>query len=155
MVITAAPVDHLADIATALRGQARVRTQVVLARLVEDNPAEYETWGFADLTAALAEHGVEPRKSHGVMVVRAEDLAVALAARQGSDSGDPAGSRGVLPAPSPPEPPRADLREPHSGRQPATPQPGAANPTEQPPTLPADGSLPATDEPADRDTHDG
>ncbi|MGH3798812.1 MAG: hypothetical protein ACRDTD_01515 [Pseudonocardiaceae bacterium] len=39
-------VDHLADIHTALRAEKRVRTQVVLARLAELNPTEYEDWTF-------------------------------------------------------------------------------------------------------------
>lgn len=41
-VIEAAPVDHLADIAKVIRGGKRVRTRVVLSRLVELRPHEYE-----------------------------------------------------------------------------------------------------------------
>jgi DNA segregation ATPase FtsK/SpoIIIE, S-DNA-T family len=48
-------VDHLADIHQALRGEQRVRTQVVLTRLAELNPAVYEGWSFQDLSAALAD----------------------------------------------------------------------------------------------------
>src|SRR5690606_38391592 len=48
-VIEAVPVDHLADVATVMRGERRVPTRVVLARLAEHNPAEYEGWTFSDL----------------------------------------------------------------------------------------------------------
>jgi S-DNA-T family DNA segregation ATPase FtsK/SpoIIIE len=69
-------VDHLADIHTVLlRGEKRVRTQVVLARLAELNPAEYEDWTFQDLAAALAAYDMEPAKSQGVKVIRADDVA--------------------------------------------------------------------------------
>ncbi len=74
-------VDHLADIHTVLRAEKRVRTQVVLARLAELNPAEYEDWTFQDLAAALAEYDIEPAKSQGVKVVRADDVAQALTER--------------------------------------------------------------------------
>lgn len=75
------PVDHLANIHEALRGERRVRTQVVLARLAELNPAVYEGWTFQDLSAALAEHDIEPVKSGGVKVVRAADVAQAVTYR--------------------------------------------------------------------------
>jgi S-DNA-T family DNA segregation ATPase FtsK/SpoIIIE len=71
-------VDHLADIHEALRGERRVRTQVVLTRLAELNPAVYEGWTFQDLSAALADHDIEPVKSGGVKVVRAADVIHAL-----------------------------------------------------------------------------
>lgn len=74
-------VDHLANINEALRGERRVRTQVVLTRLAELRPALYEGWTFSDLTAALAEHGIEPVKSGGVKVVRATDITHALTHR--------------------------------------------------------------------------
>ena len=54
------PVDHLADIAQVLGDKRRVLTRVVLTRLAEHNPAEYEGWTFTDLKAALAEYGIEP-----------------------------------------------------------------------------------------------
>ena len=60
-----APVDHLADIAAALRGQPRARTQVVLARLIEHNPTEYEGWNLTRLAATLADHHVIAGKSQG------------------------------------------------------------------------------------------
>ncbi|MBV9650077.1 MAG: hypothetical protein JO296_08060 [Pseudonocardiales bacterium] len=71
-------VDHLANIHTALRGERRVRTQVVLTRLAELNPSVYEGWTFQDLSAALADYDIEPVKSGGVKVVRATDVAHAL-----------------------------------------------------------------------------
>jgi DNA segregation ATPase FtsK/SpoIIIE, S-DNA-T family len=74
-------VDHLADIHTVLRGEKRVRTQVVLARLAELNPTEYEDWTFQDLAAALAEYDIEPAKSQGVKVIRADDINQALTER--------------------------------------------------------------------------
>jgi S-DNA-T family DNA segregation ATPase FtsK/SpoIIIE len=124
LAIEAPPVDHLVDITTVLGGEPRVRTQVVLARLAEHNPGEYEQWTFTDLTAALAEHGVEPRKSHGLMVIRAADLAAALTRRNhGEHGGEPPGNRGDLPAPSPPQTPRADLQKPPPGRSPGQVRP--------------------------------
>lgn len=78
--------DHLVDIHTVLRSEKRVRTQVVLARMTELNPAEYEDWTFQDLAAALAAYDIEPAKSQGVKVVRADDVAQALTKRdEGGD----------------------------------------------------------------------
>jgi S-DNA-T family DNA segregation ATPase FtsK/SpoIIIE len=76
-----APPDHLADIAEVMRGERRIRTQVVLTRLADLNPAEYEGWTFSTLTAVLGEHGIAPRKSDGVKVVRADDVDTALTVR--------------------------------------------------------------------------
>jgi S-DNA-T family DNA segregation ATPase FtsK/SpoIIIE len=75
------PVDHLTDIAEVLGQQRRVLTRVILTRLAERNPSEYEGWTFTDLKAALAEHGIEPVKSDGVMVVRIDDITTALTDR--------------------------------------------------------------------------
>ncbi|MEV6711952.1 FtsK/SpoIIIE domain-containing protein [Lentzea sp. NPDC051208] len=90
--IEAAPelVDHLADIATVLREDKRVRTQVLLARLAEHRANEYEDWTFQDLKAALADAGVEVAKSNGHSVVRADDIAAAIAERDedGADDED-------------------------------------------------------------------
>jgi S-DNA-T family DNA segregation ATPase FtsK/SpoIIIE len=77
-------VDHLANIHDALRGERRVRTQVVLTRLAELNPAIYEGWTFSDLSAALADYDIEPVKSGGVKVVRATDVTHALTYRDRS-----------------------------------------------------------------------
>ncbi|MBV9012158.1 MAG: hypothetical protein JO272_08915 [Pseudonocardiales bacterium] len=73
--------DHLADIHQALRGERRVRTQVVLTRLAELNPRVYEGWSFQDLSAALADYDIEPVKSGGVKVIRATDVTHALTDR--------------------------------------------------------------------------
>jgi S-DNA-T family DNA segregation ATPase FtsK/SpoIIIE len=73
--------DHLADINAVMRGEARVRTQVVLRRLADLNPAEYGGWSFQDLATALADAGIAARKSDGVMVVRSADVARVLAER--------------------------------------------------------------------------
>jgi S-DNA-T family DNA segregation ATPase FtsK/SpoIIIE len=83
-------VDHLADIAQVLGDQRRVLTRVVLTRLAELNPIEYEGWTFTDLKAALGEYGIEPVKSAGVMVVRADDITTALTERHhpADDEGD-------------------------------------------------------------------
>jgi DNA segregation ATPase FtsK/SpoIIIE, S-DNA-T family len=81
--------DHLTDIHTVLRGEKRVRTQVVLARLAELNPAEYENWTFQDLAAALAAYDIEPAKSQGVKVVRADDVAQAMTERDETDDKEP------------------------------------------------------------------
>ncbi|MPZ80887.1 MAG: hypothetical protein GEV28_11000 [Actinophytocola sp.] len=114
--IEATPVDHLTDIAEMMRGERRVRTQVVLSRLAEHNPTEYEGWAPADLTTTLAEHGIRPGKSHGVMVIRAEDITDALD-ECGESDGEETGARGVLPDDSPPVSPPGDLHQPCAGRQ--------------------------------------
>jgi S-DNA-T family DNA segregation ATPase FtsK/SpoIIIE len=82
--------DHLADIHAVLRGERRVRTQVVLTRLAELSPAVYEGWTFQDLSAALGDYDIEPVKSGGVKVIRATDVTHALTYRdrQRSAEGD-------------------------------------------------------------------
>jgi S-DNA-T family DNA segregation ATPase FtsK/SpoIIIE len=112
------PADHLADVFEVMRGERRVRTQVVLARLAELSPSEYEEWTFSTLTSVLGEHGVVPRKSDGVKVVRAEDVEAALAERCAGTSGrDDDYGQGVLPSTSVYLPPSADLQNPPSGRR--------------------------------------
>ncbi|MCA1682130.1 MAG: hypothetical protein LC700_03195 [Actinobacteria bacterium] len=74
-------VDHLADVHAVLRGERRVRTQVVLTRLAELNPALYEGWTFQDLSAALGDYDIEPVKSGGVKVIRGTDVTHALTYR--------------------------------------------------------------------------
>ncbi|MFJ8959949.1 FtsK/SpoIIIE domain-containing protein [Lentzea sp. NPDC102401] len=83
-------VDHLADIARVMRDDKRVRTQLVLARLVEHDASVYEGWTFADLKAALAEYDIDVVKSDGVKVVRADDVTTALTERDrfGDDEDD-------------------------------------------------------------------
>ncbi|MFF5262012.1 FtsK/SpoIIIE domain-containing protein [Actinomadura viridis] len=73
--------DHLADIDRVMRGERRVRTEIIRQRLAELDPATYEGWTAQDLTAALADHGIQPRKSDGVMVVRNQDVQDALNTR--------------------------------------------------------------------------
>jgi S-DNA-T family DNA segregation ATPase FtsK/SpoIIIE len=75
------PADHLANIHQVLRGERRVLTRVILTRLAELHPAVYEGWTFTDLKTALSEHGIEPGKSDGLMVVRADDITTALTQR--------------------------------------------------------------------------
>ncbi|HWR47946.1 MAG TPA: AAA family ATPase [Pseudonocardiaceae bacterium] len=79
------PVDHLADIHRVLHGERRVRTQVVLTRLAELNPATYEGWSFSDLKTALAHEGIEIGKSHGHSVVRADDITQTITQRHDND----------------------------------------------------------------------
>ena len=80
--------DHLADIHVVTRGEMRVRTQIVLRRLAELNPDEYADWSFQDLAEALATGGITARKSDGVMVVRAVDVARALTERDEDNDND-------------------------------------------------------------------
>jgi DNA segregation ATPase FtsK/SpoIIIE, S-DNA-T family len=79
-------VDHLTDIATVLGDQRRMLTRVVLSRLAELNPCVYEAWTFTDLKTALARYGIEPVKSDGLMVLRAEDITTALTERAERDT---------------------------------------------------------------------
>jgi S-DNA-T family DNA segregation ATPase FtsK/SpoIIIE len=76
-----AEVDFLADLATAIGEDKRVRTAVLLRRLVEINPGEYADWTFQDLKAALDDAGVPVRKSDGNSVVRTEDVTTAVTER--------------------------------------------------------------------------
>jgi DNA segregation ATPase FtsK/SpoIIIE, S-DNA-T family len=88
-------VDHLVNIQQVLRGERRVRTQVVLTRLAEVNPATYEGWSFSNLKATLAEESIKIGKSHGHSVIRAEDITQALTQRHDNDdrtSDDDAGN---------------------------------------------------------------
>ncbi|MGW5050174.1 hypothetical protein [Actinokineospora sp. NPDC004072] len=116
--IEAAPVDHLSDIQRVTNGESRVRTQVVIARLVALNPTEYEPWTARDLRAVLGQHGIRARKSDGAMVVRAEDIADALTRRDRREQDrESVGSQGPFPVPSLPQAPRSDLAKLSSGRQ--------------------------------------
>jgi S-DNA-T family DNA segregation ATPase FtsK/SpoIIIE len=115
-----AEVDALADLADVMGSDERVRTQQVLARLVEHNPDHYGGWSFAALAAMLADHGITARKSHGVMTVHAADVTAAFARRvsgemHGDAGGEQPGTRGVLPAASPDQSPPADLEKAGSG----------------------------------------
>lgn len=146
----APPVDHLADIAHVIGGERRVRTHTVLTRLATHNPGEYDGWVFADLSTTLAAHGIQPVKSHGVMVIRADDITGARAARAqsgedgecGDSAGEASGRRGVLPGTSPRQTPPVDQRKTCSGRQAGTSREGAATFGNEGPAPPAPGSLP-------------
>lgn len=68
---------------------------MVLARLTELSPAEYEDWTFHDLAAALAAYDIEPAKSQGVKVVRADDVTQALTERNETGDEDADEERGT------------------------------------------------------------
>ncbi|MGH3760527.1 hypothetical protein [Actinophytocola sp.] len=148
--IEAAPVDHLADIAEVMRGERRVRTQVVLSRLAEHNPAEYEGWTFTDLAAALAGHGVMPRKSDGYKVIRVEDVADALAdrtaneaaTRDGDAGREPWEGQGVLPGGSLPQGPWVEQGKPRPGTHGARFENTSPTPRNRSGPPPSPGSLP-------------
>lgn len=82
------PVDHLANIHRVLRGERRVRTQVVLTRLAELNPTAYEGWSFSDLKTALTDEGIEIGKSHGHSVVRTDNVTQTLTERNNNNDAD-------------------------------------------------------------------
>ncbi len=67
---------------------------MVLTRLAEHNPSQYEGWTFTDLKAALAVYGIEPVKSDGLMVIRAEDITQALTDRDEDTDGEGAEETG-------------------------------------------------------------
>ncbi|MDN3268576.1 FtsK/SpoIIIE domain-containing protein [Streptomyces sp. MA15] len=78
--------DPLADIATVLGNDARVRTQEVITRLAALNADAYGGWSFIDLKRVLDTAGAEPYKSDGRMVVGRDRVARALADRDTDDS---------------------------------------------------------------------
>ncbi|WP_282699401.1 FtsK/SpoIIIE domain-containing protein [Streptomyces sp. CC219B] len=78
--------DALADIAAVIGDTARLRTDEVLKRLHALDAAVYREWNNGRLKRLLEEHGEEPKKSHGVMVVRRNDIARALANRDSGGS---------------------------------------------------------------------
>ncbi|MGW0543301.1 FtsK/SpoIIIE domain-containing protein [Streptomyces griseoincarnatus] len=73
--------DALADVAAVIGDAPRMRTDEVLKRLHALDTAVYRSWNNVRLKRLLEEHGEEPKKSHGVMVVRRDDVARALANR--------------------------------------------------------------------------
>jgi S-DNA-T family DNA segregation ATPase FtsK/SpoIIIE len=107
------PPDHLVTIAEAMQGEPRVRTQVILARLIALNPTVYEGWTLTDLRDILADHGITVRKSDGLKVIRAEDLTAALHRRE--TSRDTSATEGLLPDPSLSRSPRLDQQKPQTG----------------------------------------
>ncbi|MGW5205673.1 FtsK/SpoIIIE domain-containing protein [Streptomyces griseoincarnatus] len=78
--------DALADVAAVIGDAARLRTDEVLKRLHALDTAVYREWNNGRLKRLLEEHGEEPKKSHGVMVVRRDDVARALANRDADGS---------------------------------------------------------------------
>lgn len=85
VVAGAEPIDHLSDIHDAMQAEDRVRTVVLLGRLIEMNRAVYEPWGSDDLAKALREYehlGLDIRKSDGQSVVRLGEVVRALQERQ-------------------------------------------------------------------------
>ncbi|MFI6372099.1 FtsK/SpoIIIE domain-containing protein [Streptomyces sp. NPDC050546] len=78
--------DHLADVAAVIGDATRLRTDEVLKRLHALDTAVYREWNNGRLKRLLEEHGEEPKKSHGVMVVRRDDVTRALANRDADGS---------------------------------------------------------------------
>ncbi|MFL9657480.1 FtsK/SpoIIIE domain-containing protein [Streptomyces sp. PB17] len=78
--------DPLADIATVLGNDTRVRTQEVISRLAALNADAYAGWSFIDLKRVLDAAGAEPYKSDGRMVVGRDRVARALADRDNEGS---------------------------------------------------------------------
>jgi S-DNA-T family DNA segregation ATPase FtsK/SpoIIIE len=77
-------VDHLADIAQAMTGHERMRTQEVLHRLATHNPGVYRRWTFADLNTALPD-AAKPYKTQGVMQVSRARVVEAITERDSED----------------------------------------------------------------------
>ncbi|KAB2973622.1 ATP-binding protein [Streptomyces sp. SS1-1] len=74
--------DALADVAAVIGDESRLRTNEVLKRLHALDPKVYgDQWTNDRLKALLEEHGEEPKKSHGVMVVHRDHVLRALANR--------------------------------------------------------------------------
>jgi S-DNA-T family DNA segregation ATPase FtsK/SpoIIIE len=78
--------DPLADIASALGNESRVFTQDVLKRLAVLDADAYGRWTNGDLKRVLEAADVEPKKSHGRMVVRRDDVTAALENRDADGS---------------------------------------------------------------------
>ncbi|MFI2757406.1 FtsK/SpoIIIE domain-containing protein [Streptomyces echinatus] len=79
--------DALADVAAVIGDAARLRTNEVLKRLHALDPKVYgDQWTNDRLKALLEEHGEEPKKSHGVMVVHRDHVLRALANRDADGS---------------------------------------------------------------------
>ncbi|MFC8709974.1 FtsK/SpoIIIE domain-containing protein [Streptomyces sp. NPDC057197] len=74
--------DALADVATVIGDAPRLRTNEVLKRLHSLAPQVYgDQWTNDRLKSLLEEHGEEPKKSHGVMVIHRDHVLRALANR--------------------------------------------------------------------------
>lgn len=146
--------DHLTDIAAAMRGERRVRTQVVLARLAAHAPQVYEHWTLTDLRDTLTGYGITVHKSDGRKVIRAEDITTALRNRTNHDieqrghgreaDRDTAGSQGLLPAPSLTQDPCPDQRKHSTGTEGTPSHTTPETPRKPRPDTPRGGSLPDT-----------
>ncbi|MEU3390449.1 FtsK/SpoIIIE domain-containing protein [Streptomyces albidoflavus] len=74
--------DALTDIATVIGDAPRLRTNEVLKRLHSLAPKVYgDQWTNDRLKGLLEDHGEEPKKSHGVMVIHRDHVLRALANR--------------------------------------------------------------------------
>ncbi|MGW2417109.1 FtsK/SpoIIIE domain-containing protein [Streptomyces tubercidicus] len=79
--------DALADVASVLGDAPRLRTNEVLKRLHALDAKVYgDQWTNDRLKSLLEEHGEEPKKSHGVMVVHRDHVLRALAHRDENGS---------------------------------------------------------------------
>ncbi|MFF1404672.1 FtsK/SpoIIIE domain-containing protein [Streptomyces sp. NPDC058294] len=79
--------DALADVASVIGDAPRLRTNEVLKRLHALDPNAYgDQWTNDRLKSLLEEHGEEPKKSHGVMVVHRDHVLRALANRDANGS---------------------------------------------------------------------
>ncbi|WP_037863521.1 FtsK/SpoIIIE domain-containing protein [Streptomyces sp. NRRL S-340] len=79
--------DALADVATVIGDAPRLRTNEVLKRLHSLAPQVYgDQWTNDRLKSLLEEHGEEPKKSHGVMVIHRDHVLRALANRDADGS---------------------------------------------------------------------
>ncbi|MFF8657807.1 ATP-binding protein [Streptomyces huasconensis] len=84
--------DALADVATVIGDATRLRTTEVLKRLHALDPKVYgNQWTNDRLKRLLEEHGEEPKKSHGVMVVHRDHVLRALTNRDNNGSASTTG----------------------------------------------------------------
>lgn len=74
-------VDHLANVSAALGDESRLRTPVLLGKLIELDEDTYTPWGFQDLKAAMADEGVPVATYRGNSVVHRKDVEKALQER--------------------------------------------------------------------------
>ncbi|CAM5474276.1 FtsK/SpoIIIE domain-containing protein [Streptomyces canus] len=79
--------DALADVADVIGDALRLRTNEVLKRLHALAPEVYgDQWTNDRLKSLLEEHGEEPKKSHGVMVIHRDHVLRALVNRDENGS---------------------------------------------------------------------
>lgn len=75
------PGGCLENVLSALQGEKRLRTMVVLSRLGALAPDVYGSWGPPDLKAFLEGFGISPAKYSGMSVVRMADVEQAISAQ--------------------------------------------------------------------------